>query len=92
VDTLAKAADPGLPADASDALLITDADHNGQWDVVRMHNGEMIPVEGALAYPPSFEVADGQRGTAVRDINLDGALEKVIANSDGRVVVGSVTP
>ncbi len=92
VDTLAKAADPGLPADAADALIVTDVDHNGQWDVVRMHNGEMIPVEGALAYPPSFEVAEGQRGIAVRDINLDGALEKVIAHSDGRVVVGSFTP
>lgn len=92
VDTLARAADPGLPADAADALMITDADHDGQWEVVRAHNGEMIPMEGVLAYPPSFEVAEGQRGTAVRDINLDGGLESVNAHSDGRLVVGSVTP
>ncbi len=92
VDTLARAADPSLPADGSDALVVTDTDHNGHWEVVRMHNGELIPVEGALAYTPSFEVTDVQRGSAVRDINLDGALERVNANADGRVVVGSFTP
>jgi hypothetical protein len=92
VDTLAKATDPGLPADASDALVIIDADHDGRWEVVRMHSGETIPMEGVLAYPPSFEVAEGQRGTAVRDINLDGGLERVNAYSDGRVVAGSFTP
>jgi hypothetical protein len=46
-----------------------------------------LVIKGARLYPSTAPIANGVSRTAVADINLDGSKERVIALSDGRVLV-----
>jgi hypothetical protein len=51
-----------------------------------------IVIKGVRLYPDAAPIANGASRAAVADINLDGSKERVVATSDGRVLVEPLRP